>query len=124
MRFRASQRLRWSRDFDAVRQSKLRADVGHFIVQIRLREDTGLRRLGVIASRRVGNAVLRNRCKRRLRELFRLHQELLPTSCDTVLVARRSLPTAPWDELVQRYQKAMRRLAPESGLTVSETAET
>ena len=59
------------------------------------------RRLGVVASRKVGNAVERARAKRRLREAFRLNRHRLTGPDDIVLVARRSLLTAPWPTVVE-----------------------
>jgi len=46
--------------------------------------------LGVTVSRKVGNAVVRNRVKRLVREFFRLHFEYLPKSADISIVARRN----------------------------------
>lgn len=46
-------------------------------------------RIGLTVSRRVGNAVLRNRIKRRVREWFRMHREELPRGVDLVVIARR-----------------------------------
>jgi ribonuclease P protein component len=48
-------------------------------------------RLGVITSGRIGNAVVRNRARRLLRESFRLHQHDLKVPVDLVLVARPSI---------------------------------
>ena len=45
-------------------------------------------RLGVTASRKVGNAVARNRVKRGIREWFRTERDLLPRSVDIVVIAR------------------------------------
>jgi ribonuclease P protein component len=68
-------------------------------------------RLGVTASRRVGGAVVRARCKRRLRELFRLHRdELSGLVLDVVINARGGCAGAPWEELRQDYLGCMRRL--------------
>ncbi|HKK52704.1 MAG TPA: ribonuclease P protein component, partial [Myxococcota bacterium] len=50
----------------------------------------GSRRLGITASRKVGDAVRRNRFKRRVREWFRRNREELPPSLDLVVIARRS----------------------------------
>ena len=59
------------------------------------------RRLGVVASKRVGNAVERARAKRRLREAFRRHRALFPQGHDdVVLVARRPILSAPWPDVV------------------------
>lgn len=61
-------------------------------------------RLGVTASRRVGRAVVRNRCKRRLRELFRLHREALgDLRVDLVINARKGCDRASWPDLRGQY---------------------
>jgi ribonuclease P protein component len=45
-------------------------------------------RVGLSVSRKVGNAVVRNRWKRLFREAFRLHQHTLPTGLDFILIPR------------------------------------
>jgi len=81
MRLRASQRLRRSVEFRAVREQGRRMDCGAFQLTWRVRpagEAPGPARVGVVASRvAVGNAVHRNRAKRRLRELYRRNQRRL-----------------------------------------------
>ncbi|MEX2606881.1 MAG: ribonuclease P protein component, partial [Kiritimatiellia bacterium] len=73
--------------------------VGHFVLlSLRTGEDAA-GRLGVVASRKVGNSVARSRAKRRMREWFRLHQYDLTGSEDVILVARRSILNAPQPDL-------------------------
>lgn len=100
------QRLRRSSEFQEVRVQGGRRECGPFLLQIRILpsvDEAPLRRLGVIASRRIGNAVARNRAKRRLREVFRLNQACLPERCDVVLVARQAVLEMPFAELVERF---------------------
>lgn len=85
---------------------------GRYLVLFMLRVDDDAGRFGVTASRRVGGAVVRARCRRRLRELYRLHRE----SCgagryDIVANARRGLPSAPWDELERDFLRCLDRRA-------------
>lgn len=110
MRFRAEQHLRTAADFSRIRTSGIRRECGFFYCYLLERPGAcpPLRRLGVIASRRVGNAVLRNRAKRRLRELFRLHQDALPPSCDLVFIARKRIHEAPFSDLRRRFFGALR----------------
>lgn len=66
-------------------------------------------RLGVVASRKVGNSVARSRAKRRLREWYRLHQHDLKGGPDYILVARRSILKAPQAEIDQDLNKLFSR---------------
>ncbi len=70
-------------------------------------------RVCVIASTAaVGHAVLRNRAKRRLREVFRHQQHHLPLNCDLLLIARSGATTWPMPELQRKFAEACRHLAP------------
>lgn len=48
-------------------------------------------RLGVVTSKKIGGAVVRNRARRLMREAFRVHQQELTQPVDLVLVARQSI---------------------------------
>lgn len=84
MRFRAGQRLRRQDDFQHVRTCGRRFDCGGFVLWHAARRPDAdpaslPARVGVVASRAaVGHAVNRARAKRRLREIFRAHQNLVP----------------------------------------------
>jgi ribonuclease P protein component len=116
MNLRAGQRLRRNDDFRAVREQGRRTDCGAFLLTWRVRpaevapEPT---RLGVVASRAsVGDAVHRNRAKRRLREIYRRHQSLVPPGLDLVLTARPALLRMEFAEVEQRFTQACHKFAP------------
>lgn len=86
--------------------------IGTFMVLwLRSADDADLR-VGVVASRKVGGAVQRNRARRRLKELYRRNRHRLSGKYDVVLVARRDLVKARWDELVEEFVE----LAGQAGL--------
>lgn len=68
-----------------------------------------LPRFAVVASRRVGNAVVRNRLKRRLREIFRAHQRLFPGDLDIVVTLQPKGTEASFAELETKFLAAARR---------------
>ena len=72
---------------------------------IRNPSETGLPQVGIVASRRVGNAVRRNRAKRRLREAM-MRVELQPDTA-YVVVARADVATMEFDELSHRLGEAV-----------------
>ncbi len=82
-----------------------------FILQVSAPHDpTENVRYGLTASRKVGNAVTRNRARRRLRALAR---EIMPqASCghDYVLIARPSTPTCAWADLQNDLTKGLKKL--------------
>jgi len=62
----------------------------HFVVIAARQTPQLTARVGITVSRRVGNAVTRNRIKRWVREVLRQHIEWLPTGHDVVVIARRN----------------------------------
>jgi ribonuclease P protein component len=86
--FRANQRVRKQLDFDRVYAQDAFAADKVLVVRGCL---NGLKgpRLGLSVSRRVGNAVVRNRWKRRIRESFRTQTERMPTGVDLVVRPKR-----------------------------------
>ena len=89
-RFRRSDRLLHSRDFKRVSRTGRRIASSSFVILVAAskREGKGPPRLGTTVSRKVGNAVIRNRVKRAVREWFRQHRSQLPQSSDIVVIAR------------------------------------
>src|SRR3954467_6003803 len=66
-------------------------------------------RLGVITGRKIGNAVVRTRARRLLREAFRLHQPELNRPVDMVLVARPSIVGKVFREVERDLLEALGR---------------
>lgn len=67
-------------------------------------------RLGVTVSTKLGHAVVRNRARRRLRELFRLSQPQMLQGYDVLLVARGRTARIPHKYLQRDYESALRKV--------------
>lgn len=68
-------------------------------------------RLGMIVTKKIGNAVERNRVKRRLREIFRQTQPINPEQpLDLVFIARNKVTAASFDKIEQSFKFAYKNL--------------
>ena len=115
MRFRTRQRLRADKDFLFVRKAGKRHSCAGFLGQAAINNlKVPEKRLGLKVTKKVGNAVTRNRLKRIFRELFRLHQEKLPERCDLVIVAYPSLTAMNYSSIAEDYIKLCSRIQPNS----------
>jgi len=88
-------RLRKNSDFQRVRREG-KAYAHPLVVLIVAPNGLSRVRVGVAAGRSVGNAVQRNRAKRRLREIMRPLLPLLPPGYDLMLIARKPMAAAPF----------------------------
>ena len=70
----------------------------------------GGNRVGFTVTTRLGHAVVRNRIRRRLREIYRLHEGELRSGVDMVLVARGRSVTAAFRDLERDYLVLCRKL--------------
>ena len=82
-------RLRDPRDFQRVNRSGVRRASTHFVAVVAPARSDPQVKLGLAVSRRVGNAVERNRVKRHVREWFRHNRHRLPPATDWVVIARK-----------------------------------
>lgn len=127
--FPKSRRLQRSGDFSRLKTEGQRQVCGCLIFNWQTRPDASLpaelgspqrleailarTQLGVVSSRTVGNAVERNRARRLIREVFRLHQSELQQPVRMVLVARASIARRDFAAVERDFLQCLRR----SGLT-------
>lgn len=104
-----ARRLKLGRDFAHLRQAGQRLASGCLILNWLPLSAGAPSRLGVVTSRKVGNAVVRSRSRRLLREVYRLHQRELNRPVDVVLVARPSLASKTFAQVEHDYLTALRR---------------
>ena len=113
--FPQSLRLKTPAEFQAVYDRK--RSVSDLLLVIYAKEnELPHARVGLSVSKKVGNAVARNRCKRLFREAFRLSQHDLPAGIDFILIPRNvdREPTVAElrDSLVKLARDAVRKLTP------------
>lgn len=107
-RYPKTQRLRRRREFLAVQRTGTKFHFAHLLAFVK--PSQGGRRIGITASRKVGDAVRRNRIKRLLREIWRRDRNNLPVGYDIVLVAKRNASEASYVQLRQELLALCRRL--------------
>jgi ribonuclease P protein component len=104
------ERLRQRADFLAAATGS-KVPAAAFVLQTRKRTDDGPIRFGFTVSKKVGNAVERNRVRRRLREIVRLAgSERMRAGHDYVLIGRRAALRLPFSRMMQDFEGALRRV--------------
>ena len=87
-----------------------------FLVLYARKNHTATNRVGLTVSKKLGHAVVRNRIRRRLREVYRLNEDKFAPGWDIVVVARSRTAEAPFDQLTRAYLA----LAKKAGILVPE----
>ena len=87
-----------------------------YLVLYARRNRLGRNEVGITVSKKLGGAVVRNRTRRRLREVYRLNEERFTPGWDIVVVARTRAVEARFDKLTAAYLS----LAEQAGLLQEE----
>jgi ribonuclease P protein component len=89
----------------------LKTTASAFVLQALERVDDGPARLGLTVSKKVGNAVERNRVRRRLREMVRISgAPWMRNGHDYVLIGRRATLKVPFARIAEEFEGALRRV--------------
>ena len=101
-------------EFRRVQLSGRRIHTPHFliVVQPNSHENT---RLGITVTKKVGNAVQRNRIKRVVREVFRRNRSLFPPGHDVVFIAKREANTLGYEALLDEVRRAAPKIRRRGG---------
>lgn len=85
---------------------------GYLVLYAR-KNRTGMNRVGITVSKKLGKAHIRNRTRRRIREVYRLNEAQFRPGWDLVVVARSKAVEAPFDKLTASFLS----LAKKAGVT-------
>ena len=107
-RFPSRSRVRKRVEFLKIQDGGLRVSTPRFvlILSASAAPHTSEPRLGITASRRVGNAVVRSRAKRLIREAFRATRQLWPAGIDLVVIVKRATGESKLDSVVAEFVAA------------------
>jgi ribonuclease P protein component len=98
-----SHRLQKTWEFEKVRREGQRLVKGCLILNWRIVEGQKFCRLGIISSRKIGNAVVRSRARRLIREVFRLHRGELSPASDLIFIARPSIQEKGYSQVEKDF---------------------
>ena len=116
------QRLRTAADFAQVRARAGRGWSNPLLVVYVAPNEQDYVRVGITVSRRVGNAVVRNRVRRRVREALRARVQQLTQGTDVLVIARPALAHAGWSELCNALDEVLRRSTQKTDATETAAA--
>jgi ribonuclease P protein component len=106
-RFARAQRLNRASEFNLVKTSG-KSWTGRYLVLAAL-PTPGALKIGIITTRRIGSAVIRNRVRRKIREIFRLNQHQLKPGYWLVMIARHPSARAAYSELEKDWLRLAER---------------
>lgn len=101
-------RINSSRDYNNIYKNGKKVS-GRYIIVYILDNECGFNRYGVVTSKKIGNAVVRNKVKRQLRSIIKGNFDNVKTSHDIVIVGRYKISGVKYDLLNKDFMIVMRK---------------
>ncbi len=107
-------RVRRRNDYKRIQEAGIRLQARHFTFVLAKSPDSAGpnqgARLGTVVSRKIGNAVVRNRVKRLVREAFRATRVMFGDGVDVVVIARSTEPQLGLNDVISEWLAAEERI--------------
>jgi len=107
-RYRKKERILKSREFQNVLNQGEKKRVCSICTIFWISNKYGWRRLGIIASKKIGNSPARNRAKRKIREVFRLNKSQFKSSLDIVVISGKDAVDLPFSILENKILRILK----------------
>ncbi len=114
--FRPQERIRKKKDFLLI-YKKGRRYRGKYFSLIYLSNNLNFSRVAIVVSRKIGNAVQRNKVKRWIRDLFRKNKNMIKSSVDIIIIPQKEILNLSWSSLQQEYLSAIEYIGQKTQLT-------
>ena len=105
--FKKTERLTKRPEFKKVMDEGRKKRVERICIIFSIPNELGRKRLGIIASKKIGNAVTRNKVKRRIREIFRQIKHRIGPSLDIVIVSGKDMVRLPHRAIEKKLSCAL-----------------
>jgi len=105
--FKKIERLAKRPEFEKVMDKGVKKRVGRLCIIFSLPNELGRKRLGIIASKKIGNAVARNRAKRIFREIFRQIKHRIEPTLDIVIISGKDVVKLPYRVIEKELSNAL-----------------
>jgi ribonuclease P protein component len=99
-------RISKRRDYLTVYEQGVRSHSEHFTIVV-CKSETGISRLGITVTKKVGSAVERNRIRRLVREFFRLNRSRLSAPQDIVIIAKRNITRLAYQDVCTELESRL-----------------
>ena len=105
--FKKTERLAKRPQFQKVMEKGKKKRVERLCTIFSIPNELDRKRLGIIASKKIGNAVARNRAKRRIREVFRKLKHRMEPALDIVIISGKDMVTLPYRVIEKKLSNAL-----------------
>jgi len=109
-KFSKKERLNRNKDFQRVFKEGKKVWVNSILLMLYLSNELGIKRIGIVVSKKIKKATKRNRVKRLIREIFRKNKEFFPEGCDFIIIPHPKMAELSLAEVKAKFLEKLTEL--------------